>query len=440
MEEDKDIELRSEEVQEILTRVPHWMIRWGNVVILVLLLFLLLISWIVKYPDLIAAQISLTTTTPPERLIARTSGRIEAILVKDNTVINQKTPLAVIENSGNYIDIFKLKNAVEQFQNKNAQFNFGQFQNAQFGEIEAAYSLFQKESTSSKLNTQLRPYEVKGNAQSKEVQQISERLALYESQKTISQSELVIEKKNLQRYEALYTKGVIAMQELENNKLKYYQLEKNYKSLLTSISQLQSTLNDLRSSYTTTQIDKTINNVSLDRNKTQAFYALKKAIKDWELQYIIQSSIDGTVSFLQVWKDNQTVTAGDQVFSIIPSNQKEYIGKMKAPLLNSGKLRTGQMVNIRLINYPDREFGIIKGIVKKIALVPDREGNLLIDVSLPNGLATSYNKKIVFQQEMAGTADIVTEDLRLIERLLYQFRDLFTRENFIEQKTQPTKG
>jgi multidrug resistance efflux pump len=427
MPEEKEIELRSEEVQEILTRVPHWMIRWGNVVIFVLLLFLLLISWIVKYPDLITSQISLTTSTPPERLIARTSGRIETIFVQDNQQVNQKTPLAVIENSGNYNDIFKLKKAIEVFQKGTTPFDFSQFQNAQFGEIESAYSLFQKESTSNKLNTQLKPYEVKGAAQSKEVQQISERLQLYESQKAISQSELLIEKKNLQRHEALYNKGIIALQELENNKLKYLELEKNYKSLLGTISQLQSTLNDLRSSYTTTQIDKTINNVSLDRNETQAFYALKKALKDWELQYLLQASLNGTVSFLQVWKANQTVAAGDQVFSIIPNNQKEYIGKIKAPLLNSGKLKTGQAVNIRLVNYPDREFGIIRGIVQKIALVPDKEGNLLIDVALPNGLATSYNKKIIFQQEMAGTADIVTEDLRLIERLLYQFRDLFRR-------------
>ena len=56
-----------------------------------------------------------------------------------------------------------------------------------------------------------------------------------------------------------------------------------------------------------------------------------------------------------------------------------------------------------------------------------KDGNVLIDVSLPNGLTTSYNKQIVFQQEMSGTADIVTKDLRLLERLLYQFRDVFKR-------------
>ena len=80
-----------------------------------------------------------------------------------------------------------------------------------------------------------------------------------------------------------------------------------------------------------------------------------------------------------------------------------------------------------MANFPDREFGIISGKIENISLTPDKDGNLLIDVSLPNGLDTSYEKKIEFQQEMTGTADIITEDLRLIERLLYQFRDIFKR-------------
>ena len=80
-----------------------------------------------------------------------------------------------------------------------------------------------------------------------------------------------------------------------------------------------------------------------------------------------------------------------------------------------------------MANYPDREFGIVTGSIKAISLTPDKDGNLLINVSLPKGLETSYRKQIAFQQEMSGTADIITEDLRLIERLLYQFRDIFNR-------------
>ena len=115
------------------------------------------------------------------------------------------------------------------------------------------------------------------------------------------------------------------------------------------------------------------------------------------------------------------------MFAIIPSTEKGYIGKVRAVAQNSGKLKIGQKVNIRLANYPDREFGVIEGKLKTISLTPDKEGNLLLDIELPNGLQTSYNKQINFQQEMTGTADIITEDLRLLERLLYQFRDIFRR-------------
>jgi len=52
-----NIELRSENVQDILTQPPHWMIRWGNSVIFVILLIVLVMSWFIKYPEFIPAPI-----------------------------------------------------------------------------------------------------------------------------------------------------------------------------------------------------------------------------------------------------------------------------------------------------------------------------------------------------------------------------------------------
>ena len=225
----------------------------------------------------------------------------------------------------------------------------------------------------------------------------------------------------------MYKKGIISTQELEKQRLQYLQSQKNYKSLLSTISQLKSSLNDLNRNSKTTIINESKETVNLDRNLMQAFYQLKKAIKDWELNYVLRSSIQGKVTFLQLWSENQNIESGATIFAIIPSNETNYLGKVKAVAQNSGKIKVGQDVNIRLANYPDREFGIIKGKVKSISLTPDKDGNLLIDISLPNGLKTSYDKKIQFQQEMSGSADIITEDLRLLERLLYQFKDIFRR-------------
>lgn len=67
---------------------------------------------------------------------------------------------------------------------------------------------------------------------------------------------------------------------------------------------------------------------------------------------------------------------------------------------------------------------IVEGEVAKISLTPDDVGNYYVDIVLPKGLKTSYNKTLPFDKELTGNADIVTQDMRLIERFFYQVRKL----------------
>jgi len=429
MEELNDgLKIYSEEVRDVLSDPPAAILRWGNTILLGFVMLLLLLSWFIRYPDVVSTQIVITTNIPPEKLIAKTSGRMEAILVNDKAVVKENTALAVIESAANYKDVFLLKSIVDTVNIDRNRFPFELLKSAQLGEIEGAFALFQREYIADELNATLQPFKVEGTAQNHEFVQLKERLNILESQKSINQNELVLQKNDLNRYETLFKKGIVASQEMERQKLTYLQAQKDYKSLLSTISQLKSSLNELNRNSKTTQINKNKEDVNLKRNLIQSFYQLKKAIKDWDLNYVLRSSVAGKVSFLQIWTKSQTVNINDNVFAVIPSNEQGYIGKVKATALNSGKLKIGQTANIRLANYPDREFGIMKGIVKTISLTPDKEGNLLLDITLPNGLETSYQKQIVFQQEMQGTADIVTEDLRLIERLMYQFRSIFIKQ------------
>ncbi|PAM92263.1 HlyD family secretion protein [Flavobacterium sp. IR1] len=428
MAENNDtFELRSEEVQDILTKVPHWMIRWGTVLIFVIIFMLFFVSWFIKYPDVVTTEIVITTNIPPERLVAKTSGRIEAILVEDKAIVPKNTTLAIIENTANYKDVFALKSIIDGYNinDSKKEFPFALLKNTQLGEIESAYAVFQKDYQAQQLNHDLQPYEVENRAQSSENIQIKERLEILQQQKTLNESELQLQKNEVARFETLFSKGIISAQEMDAKKLSYLQAQKNYKSMLSSISQLRSSLIDNKKSSQSSHINSTKEEVNLGRNMAQSFYQLKKVIKDWELNYALKSSVSGVVTFLQVWTENQTINSGDNVFSIIPDAKNGFIGKVKAPALNSGKIKVGQKVNIRLANFPDREFGVLYGKIQNISLVPDKDGNLLIDVALPNGLQTSYKKEIIFQQEMKGSAEIVTEDLRLLERILYQFKSIF---------------
>ena len=68
---------------------------------------------------------------------------------------------------------------------------------------------------------------------------------------------------------------------------------------------------------------------------------------------------------------------------------RQYIAKLKTPAQNLGKVKIGQAVNIKLDNYPDYEFGVLKGRIKNVSEITNKEGFYTIDVSLPKKLITS---------------------------------------------------
>ncbi len=424
-----DIELRSEEVQEILTTVPHWLIRWGNVLFLTLILLLLFLSWFVKYPDIILSEGLITTEIPPQKEYAKITGKLDAILVEDKEQVNNNEVLAILENTANYKDVYKLKSVIDTIQINNKAFDFplNEMPILFLGDIEAQYALFENSYIQYQLNKELQPFSNEAFANRYSVSELNSRLRNLQSQKSINKTEVDIKNKNLIRYKKLFDKGVISAQDYENNQLEFAQAERNYKNIESSISQIREGISNAQKTTKGTEINKIKEEMTLLKHVIQSFNQLKKAIKDWEYQYVLKSDIKGQVAFLSYWNENQTVNQGDLVFTIIPSENSSFIAKLKTPVQNSGKIKIGQNVNIKLENYPDAEFGVLNGVVKNMSLIPNKEGLYLIDVELPKSLITSYNKKIEFRQEMRASAEIVTEDLRLIERFFYQFRQVLSR-------------
>lgn len=426
---DINISLRSEQIQELLTAVPHWMIRWGNTLILAIIVGLLAMSWLFKYPDVIATQALITSEVPPVKKFAKTSGKLQAILVEDNQSVPAHTPLAVIENTANYEDVFFLKSVLDTLpiNQKDFQFPMEQMPILFLGEIDSDYALFENNYIQYQLQKQLQPFSGETQAHNISRRELESRIRILQSQKNLNHSELMFQKTDLDRMQQLYEKGVISQQEFEKKQQGYYQAERSYINIDATISQLREALSNTRRNATNTTINKTKEEVALLKNVLQSFNQLKTAIKNWEMRYVLSAEIDGRVSFLNVWNKNQTVNQGELVFTIIPEQHAAFVAKLRCPAMNSGKTAVGQRVSIKLENFPDAEFGVLEGQISKISVVPDEEGMYLIDVDLPEKLITNYEKEIPFKYEMLGSAEIITEDLRLIERFFYQLKDVFSK-------------
>ncbi len=423
------IELRSEEVQEILTKVPHWMIRWGNVLFLSLIVLLLIMSWFIKYPDIISSKAIITTQIPPQKEYAKITGKLSKILIKDHEAVTKDEPLAILENTATYQDVLLLQSIIDTIKINNKSFDFP-IENIPvlfLGEVDSDYALFENSFLQYALNKDLKPFSNEAMANRFSLSELNTRLANMKSQKDLNQAELAFKKKDLERNQTLYDKGVISAMEFESKQLDYLQAERSYTNMTASVSQLREAISNANSTSRNTEINKTKENITLLKTVIQSFNQLKTSIKDWELRYLLESDMDGKVSFQKPWTENQTVNQGDLVFTIIPTETSHYVARLTTPAQNSGKIKVGQKVNIKLDNYPDTEFGMLTGTVKNISLIPDSEGFYRVDVDLPSRLVTSYNKEITFKQEMGGTAEIITEDLRLLERFFYQFKDVLSR-------------
>lgn len=155
---------------------------------------------------------------------------------------------------------------------------------------------------------------------------------------------------------------------------------------------------------------------------------LAAQLSAWEHSYLLKSPVRGKVTFMTVWSRNQNVKAGETVFTIQPSDSSRVLGKALLPLQGSGKVHVGQRVHIRLNNYPDQEFGYVKGQVASISPAPTEEGMYIVEITLPDGMQTNYGKQLPVSRELKGTADIILADKNVLERLLAPLRKVVEYE------------
>jgi len=397
-------EVRSEEVQDILSYIPHWIIRWGITVIFLTILILISISWIIKYPDSISATIVLTTKNPPIGIIAKSSGVLK-FFISENQYVTKNTYLATIANQDSIPDIFEFKKQIEAFKNIAALPD----SNPSEGIDNKTNNKQQVDYTEFLQNCFKAKYFNQANYHADKIKIVLNQIIYYKeldrklnNQKYIIAQELLISEKKRNNDKILLGKKLISEEDFNKAESAYLQNKYNIEQAKTEI----------------------INNkITLVENQKVALEFINQ-LTIWDDQYIIKAPVDGYVSFFKFWSDNQFVNAGEEVMAIVPVCT-DIVGKISLPQASSGKVKVSQKVRIKFDSYPYSEYGSVEGIVEKISLV-SRENNYVVDVSFKNGLITSYNKNIAFKQGMQGKADIITEDLRLLERFFYKFKYFFT--------------
>ncbi|REG84539.1 HlyD family secretion protein [Algoriphagus antarcticus] len=422
-----NLQLRSEEVQEIITTPPAWLIRWGITLVFMITCGLIFLSFFIKYPDFIMSRVLVTTVEPTEKMIARTSGQIDKIWVNNGEKVSAGQPLASIKSTSNVHSVLFLKKLLDDIpfgKNNGFFFPIDSLSNEVLGEIEIAFVEFERSYMEFRLLERLQPslVHLEGNRQS--IQEIHERLTSQLAQKEILERKVTLVEKDFKRNKILYEGGVIAAKDFESREMEYLQVQEQVNGMAITISQLQEALVNAGQTLKSTQVSKEQDESRALINLIQSYHGLKRAVKEWENNYVLASSTAGEVSFQGVWGEHQFVQAGEHVFSILPDQRSELLGKMIVSSQNTGKISMGQRVLIKLDNFPFQQFGTLRGEVGSISVSPDEEGNYIVYSTLPEGTKTSYGKEIKLKQELLGTAEIITEDLSVAERLFFKLKSV----------------
>ena len=119
MEEEKkykDIELRSEEVQEVMNHISPWVVRCGITVLALILLMILVGCWIFRYPDTLAAEVPLATEERPAFVLSHATGKLDTLYVKNGSLVSTDADLGVIGNAASSEDVRFLKERMKAWE------------------------------------------------------------------------------------------------------------------------------------------------------------------------------------------------------------------------------------------------------------------------------------------------------------------------------------
>ncbi|HCO66204.1 MAG TPA: HlyD family secretion protein [Dysgonomonas sp.] len=430
MDINKDIELRSEEFQEVLGSVPSWILRRGITLVAIIILIGLTGSAVFKYPDVITTSMTLTGSTPAAAIVARTSGKIQHLDVADKQLVECGDYMAVIENPANSNDIQILKTYIQQLNEKIDTIITLPSKDLKLGSMQSVYSGFYITLFDYHQFKRLQYYTQKIDFMKEKINQYQVYYKTIAGQQSIVKEQFQLNKKQYQRDSLLNKRGVISSEELETSRNQYLQGYLSLENIYSTIQNTEMQITQMQENLLDTEYQYQDKKNQLETQIKTYIAQLLSEIQSWELNYALVSPIQGEVAFTNYWVENQNVTAGEIVFSVVPEKNNQIMGKARMPLQRSGKVKPGQKVNIRLENFPDNEYGIIKGRVNNISMVPvkDEQGMdyYTVEINLPEGLKTTYNKELPYLPEMKAQADIITEDISLLERFFMPIRKIWT--------------
>lgn len=417
-------EIHSEEVHEIISRPPPRLIRRGMTLFFGLLSLLGLGSWLVRYPDTVSAQFTLTATNAPRAVLVRSEGKLAKLLVHDRQTVAAGDILAYSESTADPTQVLALGESLDELRNESDNSDWATVQRFpvltfdQIGELQNDFQTFHQQLTRVKSYLSEGFYLQKRKLLLKDFDDLKAMEQALVEQLDLQRRDFKLARKEFNIHEKLYNDKVIPDLDYHREKMKLLDREMPLKLLASSIIQN-------RSSKTAKQKELLELDNAINEQKgtfSQAIQTLRSKVATWEQFYVLRAPVAGKISFASPWQEQQSLNAGQELLTVEPTGSN-FQGLIKVSQANLGRLSEGQKILVKLEGYPFREYGMIEGTLSQLSVTPGSDSLYWAYVDLPHGLRTQYGRQLVYRNGMKGTAEIITTNKRLAERFLILLKD-----------------
>lgn len=420
------------EIEDIISRRPPFIVRWGTLFFAILLVMIGFISWFIEYPDIVNARAKLNSINAPLKVITKTDGKLNVILVKENKQVDSGQLLGYMESIADPASVQNIAvhiDSMNKFINQNKtdeiihyfpDYN-GQRSPGNLGELQIPYQSFIQSFIVFRDFLSSGIYLRKKNMLLADMQNLQKLHNNATNQKQLYQQDLSLSNETFKANQTLVDQKVISPLEYRNEKSKLIAKQLSLPQVNASIIS-----NESQQIEKSKEIAELENMVKVEKSTfLQALQTMKSQVESWQAKYLLKAPISGRVSFAGFLQEKQEMKNGEVLFHIQPANTSYFI-EMLIPQYNSGKVKSGQKVILRFPAYPEEQYGAVIGKIENIKSAPTDSG-FLARVSLPHGLKTNYNKQLQYRDGLIAKADIVTEDMRLLERFYNNLRKQIKR-------------
>ncbi|MCK5821005.1 MAG: hypothetical protein KAH17_03920, partial [Bacteroidales bacterium] len=250
-------------------------------------------------------------------------------------------------------------------------------------------------------------------------------------QRQLRNKDLKLSERQLLRQKDLFENGIISESEFDVASQEGLQKQFQYEEARSGLSAMQIQIDKLVHQIQEFQIlDKELE-LSLLNAIDERLTGLLGTISEWEVNYLLLSPVDGVVSLTRYWTENQKIAKGDRVMAVVQNEPDILLGKLELPVTGSGKVAIGHRVLVKLDKYPYMEYGMLIGVVSSISTVTDQDYYLL-EVAFPDGLSSTYNKNLKLTQGITGKAEIITDNMSFLVRIVSPIRSLITGNRHVQ--------